>query len=350
MKKLVITILVLFLVVVNFSACKKTESKVISGLFGTEIKIVVEDVKKSKDYDEFIDTAETFLNQINAIASLDSGEIKKINDAKVGQKIIVSQTTAQILQSAKTIYSITNGKFNPALYPLTVLWNFSKETYQGATATYQKPSVQAVENALAKTDFSTLSIEQQGRSFVITKNADIKIDIGGIVKGFASDIIKSLMQDYGYKKAYITLGSSSIYLLGDYPVSIRNPFSDNLSDTYLKIETSGETAISTSGDYERFYHIDGQKYCHIIDNSTGNPIASGVCSVTVVGPYSAYCDALSTALMAMDKQTATDFVKNKLSINQLAEKVFIVYSDKTILTNAIDGYSLTADGFTINKI
>ena len=158
------------------------------------------------------------------------------------------------------------------------------------------------------------------------------------------------MQDYGYEKAYITLGSSSIYLLGDYPVSVRNPFSNNISDTYLKIETSGETAISTSGDYERYYHIDGQKYCHIIDNDTGYPVNTGVRSVTVVGKYSVYCDALSTALMAMDKQTATDFIRNKLLADNYAEKIFILYSDKTVLTNATSGYTLTADGFTINQI
>ena len=344
MKKIIALFFALTFVIFNLTACKSTEQKVYTNLFGTEIKIVVNDVKSGKKYKEFTSELTKTLENLNSISTLSGSELSKINNAQVGEKVKVLPETYFLLSKSQDLYHFTNQKFNPAIYPLSALWNFTPDKFNGSTANYTLPQNEDIVNALSHIDFDKLELSIDN-GYYVTKRDDIKIDIGGIVKGYAGDLIFELFSAYGYADAYASLGSSSIVTVGDFPVSIRNPLSTNVGDTYVKIQTNDKTAISTSGDYERYYYIDGKKYCHIIDPATGKPIETDVLSATVVGRNSTTCDALSTALCAMSKDVATSFIRDKLS----DYSVFIVYKDMTVLTNS-NSYTLTNNSFTICKI
>ncbi len=344
MKKFIALLLALMVVLFNTTACKKSEQKVYTNLFGTEIKVVVNDVKSDKKYKRFTDELTILLENLNSLSALNGNEMSKINNAPVNEKICILPETYEVLTKSKELYLFTNKKFNPTIYPLSQLWNFSPDKYNGASASYSLPNNDEIISALSHIDFEKVELCNVN-GFYLTKRDDIKIDIGGIIKGYVGDRIFELFSSAGYENAYASLGSSSIVTVGNFPVAIRNPLSTNVGDTYIKINTKNKTAISTSGDYERYYYIDGKKYCHIIDPTTGKPIETDVLSTTVIGQKSTTCDALSTALCAMDKQNATTFIKEKLS----DYSVFVVYKDLTVLTNSND-YTLTNNSFKINKI
>ena len=123
-----------------------------------------------------------------------------------------------------------------------------------------------------------------GYVFMLTKPG-MSIDLGGIAKGFAADEILRIFKEYGIESAMINLGSSSIYALGAKPngdpwsVAIRHPRQDG---EYLCVVQLTDQALSTSGDYERYFIQNGKRYHHIFDPATGYPAEAGIMSSTVV--------------------------------------------------------------------
>ena len=97
----------------------------------------------------------------------------------------------------------------------------------------------------------------------------------------------------------------------NFNIEFVNPRS-NKRDGYVKVKTFDEK-LSTSGDNEQRYFIDGVRYCHIIDPTTGKPVQTGIMSVTIIGGSAAEDDALTTAIMAMGKEKAISFIEEHLT-------------------------------------
>ena len=144
----------------------------------------------------------------------------------------------------------------------------------------------------------------------------MKLDLGGIGKGYAVDKIDGLFDEYGYEFGYFNFGSSSILFksnvkAGSWNLGLSGPRSIN-RDAYLQTKVRGEK-LSTSGDDEQYYKIGKTRYCHVIDPATGKPVQTGIMSVTVIGGGAAQADALTTAIMCMGKDRAIEFIEGKLT-------------------------------------
>jgi thiamine biosynthesis lipoprotein len=143
----------------------------------------------------------------------------------------------------------------------------------------------------------------------------MKIDLGGIGKGYAVDKIRELYDEKGFEYGYISFGTSSVGLFrhstqGRFTLGLNSPrtlFGDN----YMTLKVN-DVNISTSGDYEQYYEIDGVRYCHIIDPTTGKPVQTGIYTATVIGGSAAEDDAYTTAIMTMGKDKAIEFINSKL--------------------------------------
>lgn len=144
------------------------------------------------------------------------------------------------------------------------------------------------------------------------------LDLGGIGKGYAADVVNGLMDEYGFKYGFFTLGSSSYYVKrsattteGTWEMNQTNP--DNPFGAYARVYIS-DVALSTSGDYEKAYRSEqtNQTYCHIIDPFTGRPKTVGIAACTVIGGTAARDDALTTALLVMGEQKAVEFINANL--------------------------------------
>ncbi|MBQ5590592.1 MAG: FAD:protein FMN transferase [Clostridia bacterium] len=148
-------------------------------------------------------------------------------------------------------------------------------------------------------DFNNLLINDEDNT-VYLKKKGCSIDVGAVAKGFVCEDIKEFLNSVGFKKGIINIGGN-VLIVGEkgekesFKVGIKNPFgSGNLYNVLVN-----DKSVVTSGDYERFYEIDGKRYNHIINTNTLSPSSLNK-SVTIICNNSALADALSTALFIMD--------------------------------------------------
>ena len=147
---------------------------------------------------------------------------------------------------------------------------------------------------------------------VLTKSDSlIKIDLGGIGKGYASDALVEYLKEY-VNYGMVSFGSN-VAVWGEkpdgtkYKIGIKNPLDTGTLIGYIDMS---EGVLSVSGDYERYVEIKGQRYHHIIDPSTGYPTNNGIHSVSVICEKGIYADALSTAFMVMGVDKVLELYKS----------------------------------------
>lgn len=292
-------------------------------------------------------------------ATVETSCIYKFNQADAGSTVEIDRTAYEIISLAKTVYSDTDGNFNPAVYQSVRLFGFG-------TADYKKPenmpsgeSVQAFKT-LAD-GFKDLKLTENGGRYYATKpqatvsvdgvTHSLKLDLGGIGKGWCADKINELIDASGFSYGYFSLGSSTMAIKrhnssdgNNYTLSVRDP---RQNGSYARFAVK-DSCLSTSGDYEQYYEVDGVKYCHIIDPKTGSPIQTGVASVTVVGGSAAQDDALTTALSAMGKNKAVEYINEKLSDRFVLMLVFEGGQGK-IITNRPDQVTITNDAYSLGN-
>ncbi len=227
----------------------------------------------------------------------ESSELCKLN--KSGSAVLGAETY-EAVSKALRFYNLTDGAFNPALFPLTELWGFS-------TGNYRVPSDGEIKKALALTDADTVKTNEKTHEVNLGKKG-MRLDLGGIGKGYTSSVLAEMIKSTG-SSAIINLGGN-VQTVGkkpdgsDWRVAVEHPDS---SEKYLGTISVDEKAVITSGGYERNFTENGKTYHHILDPETGKPAESGLKSVTICSPDGTLADALSTALFVMGEKKAVEF-------------------------------------------
>jgi thiamine biosynthesis lipoprotein len=224
--------------------------------------------------------------------SAESGELFRINQAIANaESIVVEATLARLIRRGTEIEIQSGGRFTVASGSLSRIWGL----VQLDEANAARPDVDALA-ALLSDGVHSRHLHWQGDQ-LSSNSMRIEIDLGGIAKGAILALSADLLRQQGVQNAIIDLGGD-LLVIGDVGgkaarIGIRSPDSAGAAG-WLEIE-SGE-AVVTSGDYERYIEIDGQRYSHIIDPRTGYPV-SHTASVTVVDRDPVLADAAATALM-----------------------------------------------------
>ena len=220
---------------------------------------------------------------------IDESEISKVNRDAAGEPIVVSDELFDLIQRSLDISVLTRGAFDITYDSVGKHYDF-REHRRPDTATVAAER-QLINYRLVKLDrvAGTVAFERAG----------VRINLGGIAKGYVVERGIEILRKQGIRNAIVTAGGDS-RLLGDrrgrpWMVGIRDPRKDG--EVAISVPLANE-AISTSGDYERYFEEDGIRYHHIITPSTGTP-AEGVHSATVFGPDAVITDALSTSVFVM---------------------------------------------------
>lgn len=222
------------------------------------------------------------INQYNALHqrlhAWKPSEISAINIAfSKGEAVTVSPDIAKMIADMTALSKQSNGAFNPTIGKLINTWGFQNDAFKPQTIDAKKIS----QLVSTKPSMSDIIIHDGKMS---SANVNVQLDLGGYAKGYALDIGLAYLREQNIKHALINIGGNIIALgqHGEKPwrVGIQHPRQPNAIAT---IALPSGWAIGTSGDYQRFFDLDGQRYCHIIDPSTGYP-AQKVQSVTVVIP------------------------------------------------------------------
>ena len=281
-------------------------------------------------YNEFNDKVRKKLKEIeNALSTTNPvSDIYRFNTEQAGARFEIKQITYEVLSEAKHVYDLTGGFYNPALYYNVQAYGFGgADDYPKTKAELPADELIAKYTDLAK-HFTDIVIEQDGENskYYITKPEatievegevlSMKLDLGGIGKGYAVDCVDALFDEYGYNFGYFNFATSSMLVKSDvkngsYSLGLANARSISRSP-YLTTTIRGEK-LSSSGDNEQCYFIDGTRYCHIISPVTGKPVQTGIMTASVIGGSAGEADALTTAIMAMEKADAIKFIEEKLT-------------------------------------
>lgn len=225
----------------------------------------------------------------------DVSNLKAVNDA-AGQAVTVSADTFRLLEYGKRAYTLTDGKVNMAMGSVLRLW------HQARGKENPTPPTQAsLDAANAHTDISDVILDAQACT-VRLADTQTSLDVGAFAKGLAAEWLGEYAESIGVSSALISIGGN-VVAVGDkqgkpFVIGIENP--KNPQEHLLKVDVR-DCAVVTSGDYQRYFTVDGVRYHHLIDPLTLQP-ARYFASVSVIGVDSGMADILSTALFLMPQQ------------------------------------------------
>ncbi|MDH5300884.1 MAG: FAD:protein FMN transferase [Gammaproteobacteria bacterium] len=221
-----------------------------------------------------------------------NGELADINRAlAAGQAASVSPAIQQLIEQSAVLSDRSDGLFNPAIGSLVKLWGF----HQDVRGDVPPPSLESIQ-LLLQQNLSMHQLHLQGDQ-LRSDNPALQLDFGGFAKGVAVDAAIAKLRAAGVKDAIVNAGGD-LRAIGSkgkqaWTIGVRDPRSPGV---LASIAVRGDESVVTSGDYERFFEYQGQRYHHILDPRSGYP-AKGLTSVTVMYPQASVADAAATALL-----------------------------------------------------
>lgn len=225
-------------------------------------------------------------------------ELSLLNRMAAEQPIPVSEELFQLLEESQKYAELTQGAFDIT---------FASIGHQYDYRAGKRPSPESTTQTLPLIDYRHIQLNAADRT-VFFRRQGVRIDLGGIAKGYAVDQGIELLRKRGIAHALISAGGDS-RLMGDHQgrpwhIGIQAPRKKNAMAAVLPLS---DTAISTSGDYERYFEADGVRYHHIITPKTGRS-ANDVQSVTILGPNATRTDALSTSIFVLGAEAGMAMV------------------------------------------
>ncbi len=291
-------------------------------LMGTiaEIKVVGDEKEKAK---KAINAAFNRMKKIERITSFcdPKSELSKINQQADKSLVEVSYEMCEILRESLKYSKITDGAFDVSIGSLSKLWDFGSNTVP-------PPRIKIIDSALL-VGHEDVKFDINKRQMLFDRKG-MKIDLDSVNKGYAVEEAAKVLMDAGFHNFLINL-DGNIKAIGTNPwgfpwkVGIRHPRSKNNILTTLKLH---DMAVATSGDYERYFISDGQRYHHIIDPQSGYPVSNGCVSVTIVTPSAFVADILSNAVFVLGQKAGMDIIED------LEQVEGIIITDKDILVSS----------------
>ncbi|MDO4546743.1 MAG: FAD:protein FMN transferase [Clostridia bacterium] len=241
--------------------------------------------------------------------TVEGSDVWRINHAE-GLPVEVSDETIYVLNTALNVSEISSGAFDITIAPAVSLWDFT-----GANNVL--PNADELAQAASIVDYTKIEIDGN----YVTLPAGMSIDLGGVAKGYIADQIAQFLRDSGVTSGILNFGGN-VVVIGDklgevWRVGLQNP--QQQTGQYLVVASVTDTAIVTSGIYERGFDLDGVRYHHLLDPSTGWPVQNELASVTIITHESAYADALSTAVFVMGIEKGGELINSLSGV----EAVFI---------------------------
>ena len=239
--------------------------------------------------------------------------MKTINDHAGVCPVKVDPEIIHLLKLAVSMEEKTDGKMNVALGSVLSIWHDYREEGTEDPKRARLPEMSELEAAAEHTDISGIVIDEEAGTVFLT-DPDMTLDVGSIGKGYAVEkTAEYAREELGISSMLFSVGGN-ICAIGGHPdgtswnVGIQNPDTDaDAAQAYVKKVSVKDASVVTSGNYQRYYTVDGKRYCHIIDPDTLMP-ADKFSSVTIITQDSGIADAYSTAVFNMTLEDGMKFV------------------------------------------
>lgn len=310
---LIAALLVPFLLHLRGQAQHDSGYRLVMGTF-SHLKAIAKDRETAKNC---VESAFAELQKVDNLMSDYKGdsEISEVNRDSFKRAVKVSKSTLEVLQKSVEISRLSEGAFDITIAPLAELWRSAAEVNS-------VPTEAELAVARSKVGYEKVLLDANEMTVRFTVEG-MKLDLGGIAKGYAIDRAVEAMQAGGAVGGMVDVGGD-IRCFGKPPpgkktwrIGLENPAEikgsdETLSagmDTILLILKLNNAAIATSGGYRRFVLIEGKKYSHIMDRDTGTS-ARGMSSVTIISQRAINADALATAVSVMGEEKGLALIEN----------------------------------------
>ncbi len=279
-----------------------------------EMTVVAKDTVQGNYY---IDLAIAEVKRVEYLISdwIPTTQISRVNQNAGIKPVIVDKEVFELVERAIKVSQITSGAFDISYASMDKIWKFD-----GSMKTM--PTDEAIKKSVSKIGYKDIILDKKEQT-IFLKNTGMKLGMGGIGQGYIADKVKELLFSKGCSSGIVNV-SGDINAWGKQPdgkpwtVGIVNPLNKNKIFATFPLENS---AVETSGSYEKFVVFNGIRYTHIIDPRTGYP-AQGVVSVSVFAKQTEIADALATGIFVLGVEVGLDLV------NQLKGIECIIVDDK----------------------
>jgi len=313
MKKLLV-----FLLITQFGLAQQIFKKK-QILLGSPFEITVV-AKDSVEGNYFTSLAIDEVKRIENLISdwIATTQISLVNQNAGIQPLKVDQEVYDLVERAIKISKLTSGAFDISYASMDRIWKFDGSMKE-------MPSKEAIQKSVEKVGYQNIILNSKDTT-IFLKNKGMKLGLGGIGQGYIADKIKVLLQLKGCKSGLVNV-SGDINAWGKQPdgqswtVGIVNPMNKNKVFATFPLDDS---AVETSGSYEKYVTFNGKRYSHIIDPRTGYP-ATGIVSVSVFAKQTEIADALATGIFVLGVEVGLDLV------NQLKGIGCIIVDDKGVI-------------------
>jgi thiamine biosynthesis lipoprotein len=258
---------------------------------GTAVEITVSQVEP-KTAEEAMEAAFQEVERINRLMShyRPDSEVSQINRHAGQKEVRVSPETLGVIERALYFSRVSDGSFDITIGPVFRLWNFREGKIPGEGI---------VKENLERVDYRKIKIDR-ARSTVFLERARMELDLGAIAKGYAVDRACAVLKKSGIGNFLVNAGGD-LKVGGEkekglpWTIGIQHP---RLPSEFIAKLNPKDAGVATSGDYEKFFVIDGERYHHLLIPSTGMP-ARACQSVTILAPSAMDADALATTVFVL---------------------------------------------------
>lgn len=362
--KRIIAILLSLMCILTLAGCEQKSpfegySKYRYQFYGT-FDTMVEVVAYAKTDEEFQYFATVLENRYKYLHNLYSifedaeglNNLKTVNDQAGIAPVKVDKELFELMQFTVKWYDEVNQSVDPTMGPVLNVWRSYMDTYKNNPEDAILPEFSQLEAAAKHMGMQYLVLDEADQTIFLAKKG-MALDVGAVAKGYATERVARYMEELGFDSFSIsaggnvrTVGEPKSDVVNKWGISIQDPSGADIfskEQDVLDIIFVNDLSVVTSGNYQRYYIVDGERIHHIIDKETLYP-ANTYAAVTVVTPDSGVADILSTCLYLMDQETGATLAK------EVGAEVMWVYEDGTIkVTEGIVPMLKTRGGATSSR-
>ena len=242
----------------------------------------------------------------------ENSEIYNLNHSSEKSPVTLSSETYALMERTIFLSKESEGIFDPTIGPIMDLWGFGQNGSGNVTdsAPHKVPEDSSISETLRIVDYNKIHLLEGQKAYV---DEGVVVDLGGVAKGYIADALMKEIRSFQVNRAILDLGGNicAFDMAKALVIGIISPLDKSLLAATIDLPKGqdGKNAASviTSGAYERYYEIDGNRYGHIMDTKTGRPVKTDLLSATVVSDDGTAGDVMSTVLFAMGREKAMDF-------------------------------------------
>ncbi|HAT50191.1 MAG: FAD:protein FMN transferase [Nitrospirae bacterium] len=259
------------------------------------------------------------IDQVEELASRQKTgtPVYQVNHATPGTPVVVPEELATILAAGLEMHTVSNGAFDPGLGFLSDLWGFGHGVPDVGKIPAATELAAWLHERKKNTDYGIKLVKEPGGAMTVQVDGyPFTLDLGAIAKGYALDQAMETMKQSGVQNGLI-IGGGDMIITGSkggqpWRIGIQHPRDHD--KIMASSEIKGDLAMATSGDYERFFMVDGEREHHILDPQTAKPSRSGLISVSIQTQKAMTADMLSTAVFVMGMEKGRKWIEKMAGV------------------------------------